>query len=893
VANEELVQRRYLASGALRGDRFGLFEELNIGGSSIAELKTAGLDFTLAPSVAYPFREYKAPKSCGLAKPDRVILDRRKGAPVPVLVAEHKRANRMRSAKEFTRASEQGLFAASAMGVRIAAVTDGTKYHYVDVEASLLAGSLKYFAEVRDLNPAVIEDLLAGGAAVAKNPQQLAQTVWQIIWHATKEEPKQCLLTFVELFVLKFLSDNLPAASLPKSLSFYELLEEPAVFQTRHGKTAVTHYVTQIRPHIKTLFPDNVLAGDPFVASLFGLKTVVSKTSIINGFAFLRSSTEPLDSFNRTFLEILNAFKRFGSLKSIDPEFKLRLYETFLKNTPRQQKLGQFFTPRNVVRQMIRMAQLAKLPDNAVVLDPAAGVGGFVLEPLLIEDALPDNIKITSGKPKRRVKVIGSDMDTNTHILAKANMLIHLADLLRAPSTTLPALNEAMADTFVLMNTNETLGSLENPPINAVDVILTNPPYVTQGSAIYRKELAAINGTRNGISPKDYYDGWGLGVESLFMRYISGALKPGGRAFVIVPLGMLNRTEAKPKERLLAECNLLASIELPRNTFFNTSQPTSVLVLERRHTETDARPDVLCGLARSIGESLDVYRIPAPESNDLEEIADCFIAHNRKPTTALASPVVKVVSASEFSANDRWDVARFWSEDELVALGVRAEAVERTEFIDAAMSNLKELLQELEASKSEIDALTSAAKTREVALSDPALFAVRSGTRIRNEDIRLNPGTVPVYSCFKEKSASKGSIAEAYLKKNKIPIESKRKSLVTVVANGAKAVGKVFVRREKCVLTDDVIAVEVKNEKLDPDYIAAELRRAIARGNFIYEAKLFLGRVTQLTAAVPVKPDGSFDLDQQKAIAAATQRFDLIRSKLHELGDWSEAARIS
>ncbi len=194
----------------------------------------------------------------------------------------------------------------------------------------------------------------------------------------------------------------------------------------------------------------SILTRGAGVAALFGLKTVVSKTSVINGFAFLRSSTDPLDSFNRTFLEILDAFKRFGSLKSIDPEFKMRLYETFLKNTPRQQKLGQFFTPRNVVRQMIRMAQLNRLPDNAVVLDPAAGVGGFVLEPLLLDDALPGNVAIQSGKPRRRVRTIGVDMDVNTHILAKANTLLHLADLLRQPSTTLPALNEAMADTFVL-----------------------------------------------------------------------------------------------------------------------------------------------------------------------------------------------------------------------------------------------------------------------------------------------------------------------------------------------------------------------------------------------------------------------------------------------------------
>ncbi|WP_165971248.1 HsdM family class I SAM-dependent methyltransferase [Luteimonas terrae] len=892
MANEELVQRGYLTSGTLRGTKFGEFEELNIGATSIADLRTAGLDCTPATTVPFPFKSYKVPKQLRQAKPDRVFADRRQGTLVPVAVAEHKRDKKYKTDKELSVAAEQSLCHAAVLGTRVAAITNGDSYSYIDVASSLNSGSLVFFDEHRSLNPAVLEDLLSGSAAVAKNPQQLAQTVWQIIWHATKEEPKQCLMTFVELFVLKFLSDNLPPSALPKALSFYELAQDPAVFAAQHGKTAISYYVSSIRPHIKTLFPDNTVSGDAAVARLFGLKTVVSKTSVINGFAFLRSSTEPLDSFNRTFLEILEVFQRFGSLRQIDPEFKLRLYETFLKNTPRQQKLGQFFTPRNVVRQMIRMAQLNKLADNSVVLDPAAGVGGFVLEPLLIEEALPQNVRIVSGKPKRRVRTVGVDVDSNTHILAKANMLIHLADLLRDPATTLPALNEAMADTFVLMNSNETLGGLENPPRDAIDVILTNPPYVTQGSAIYRKELAALIGTRNSIIPKDYYEGWGLGVEALFMRYISGALKPGGRAFVIVPLGMLNRTEPKPKISLLKECNILASIELPRNTFFNTSQPTSILVLERRHTEVDPRPSVLCGYVRSIGESLDMYRIPTPDANDLAAVADAFIQRDADDAFVPTSPVVKIVPASDFSELDRWDVARFWSEEELVSLGVKPAAIGRGEFIETAMDSIAELLEELKASKEEIAELTSGPSVS-VSLSNSTYFTVRSGTRIRNEDIRSNPGDVPVYSCFKEKAASKGSISEEYLKQAAILLESEEREIVTVIANGAKAVGKVFVRREVCVLTDDVIAVDILSDDIDAEYLATELRRAIASGGFLYEAKLFKGRVEQLTAEIPKKPDGSFDLEAQRNIAAATRRFDLIRDKLHEMGDWSASARIA
>ncbi|MDH7973527.1 N-6 DNA methylase [Sphingomonas sp. AR_OL41] len=892
MANEELVQRKYLATGELKGDKFGAFEELNIGATSVSELASAGVSFTAPATVDYPFQAYKAPKSPGAAKPDRVFLRRTDAGLLPVAVGEHKAKSKLTSDKAHLKAAEQVLFAAAAVGARIAITTDGAKCRYVDVEASLTGGAIVYFAEKRDLNPSVLENLIAGDASVAKNPRALSETVWQIIWHATKEDPKTCLLTFVEIFVLKFLSDNLPTSTFPEAYRFYSLLDGQDVFKKRHGKTEIAYYVSAIRPFIKQLFPDNVLSEDSDVADIFGLKTIVSKTSIINGFAFLKSSSETLDSFNRTFLQILEAFHKFGPLTSIDPEFKLRLYETFLKNTPRQQKLGQFFTPRNIMRQMIRMAQLEKLKDNSVVLDPAAGVGGFVLEPLLIEGALKGNIHFADGKPVRRVKIIGVDVDANTHILAKANMLIHLAEILRDPSTTLPALNTAMAETFVLMHSNETLGALENPPSGSVDVILTNPPYVTQGSKIYRDEVSETKGTRNGLDLRDYYDRWGLGVEALFMRYISGALKPGGRAYVIVPLGMLNRTEPRPKQKLLDECNLVASITLPRNAFFNTSQPTSILVIEKRHTEVDSRPPIFCGFVRTIGETLDVRRVPTPNENDLETVADRFIEWDAGRTAPQAeSPLVKIVPADSFSPNDRWDTARFWTEDEMVALGVKASAVERTEFIDDAINQIQEIVSDLEAAKAELAALTSG-ETREVSLSDESLFKVRSGERVRNEDIENNRGNIPVFSCFKDADAIKGRISPDWLIENGIPVEEH--PLVTVIANGAKAVGKVFVRREeKYAITDDVIGIEVISDAIDLDFLASELRRSIAAGNFIYEAKLFSGRVKQLAVAIPTLPNGSFDLERQQTIAVAVKRFDLIRAKLHDIGDWSATARIS
>lgn len=552
MANEELHQRKYLEKGRLRGDKFGQFEELNIGATSIAELKAVGLDVLVPASIPFPFTQYKPLKKPASAKPDRVFLQRESGKPVPIAVAEHKAPLKLRTQKELTRACEQGLFAAAALGAAVAVASDGARWFYVDVHKSLADKKLTYFAENRDFGPGVLANLLAGDAGEVKDPAPLAETVWQIIWHATKEEPKQCLLTFVEIFVLKFLSDNLPLKVLPDAYRFYGLLEDPKKFSDRHGTTAIEYYVSKIRPFVKSLFPDNTVAIDPAVAETFGLNTVVSKTSVINGFAFLKSSSTTVAGFNRSFLEILKEFEQFGPLTTIDPEFKLRLYEFFLRRSARQQKLGQFFTPRNVVRPMVMMARLDTLKPGAVVLDPAAGVGGFILEPGLIVPSLKNNVTFSKGAVKRKIKFIGADVDANTHILAKANTLIHFAEAARDPAITMTALNQLMAETFVLLNENETLGSLANPPTETVDVILTNPPYVTRGSGVYRDEVKEAGTSQNGVDLREYYDRSGLGVEAMFLRYVSGALRPGGRAFIIVPLGLLNRTDPGPKSRILS-----------------------------------------------------------------------------------------------------------------------------------------------------------------------------------------------------------------------------------------------------------------------------------------------------------------------------------------------------
>lgn len=912
MANEELLQRGYLQSGELRGVTFGSFEHLNLGATRLDALVSAGIQVVLPKSHAYNAKAYSAPKTPSALKPDEVYARRLAGALIPVAVQEYKKSGVFAGTtgpQNAIKAQEQALLSAHAIGAPLAIATDGIRTYYINVTSSISTKLIVLHNESRTFSPAVLDDLLTGNSGL-KDPSSLAERVWQLIWHSTKAEPKECLLTFVEIFVLKFLSDNLSSKVLPTSLNFYKLVGDPMLFKQNTGVTEVEYYVNQIRPMIKSIFPDNTICDDQFVPALFGMNTIVSKTSVINGFVFLKSGNQTHESYSTAFCSVIEAFNAFGPLTRIDPEFKIRLYETFLRRSARQQRLGQFFTPRNMVRPMIRMAQLSKLPDGAVLLDPAAG-GGFVLEPLMWADSLEGNLRIVAGKPKRRVRTIGLDVDPDLHILAKANMLLHIAELVRDPATTTNALNKSMAETFILMDDDQTLGSLLQPPAGSVDVVLTNPPYVTRGSGIYKDTIKRIGGLRNGKVLKDYYDRAGLGVEALFMRYISGSLKPGGRAFVIVPQGLLNRTEPGPKQQLLDECNLLASIQLPRNTFFNTAQKTYILVLERRHTIVDARPDVLCGFARTIGETLDWRRTPTPDANDLSAIAEAFVALDAgKPNPTATLHITKVVSAARFSADDRWDVVRFWTDDELVALGETTSPVARSAFIEDSRATLEQLILDMDDAKCELEQLTSGSMAS-ASLADNDLFTVRSGTRITTEQIQThlpeqNDIGIPVFSCFKDSSILKGIVSKKWLdsqKKNtrkiikgqsviesKYPVE--KEPSVTVNANGA-SVGMVFVRPAGCLLTDDVIAVQpLADVGIDLDYLSVALQSAVTAGGFLYEAKLFSTRLKELSVEIPVDTAGKFDMTQQQRIASASKRFNAIVARLGELGRWAAEARI-
>src|SRR5258708_23627245 len=92
---------------------------------------------------------------------------------------------------------------------------------------------------------------------------------------------------------------------------------------------------------------------------------------------------EPGEGISLAPTTIKNAveFLQHFDLFTVDEDLNGRLFETFLTATMRGEALGQFFTPRNVVKFMVQMAKLRTTMDALdLVLDGCCGTGGFLIE---------------------------------------------------------------------------------------------------------------------------------------------------------------------------------------------------------------------------------------------------------------------------------------------------------------------------------------------------------------------------------------------------------------------------------------------------------------------------------------------------------------------------------
>lgn len=334
-----------------------------------------------------------------------------------------------------------------------------------------------------------------------------------------------------------------------------------------------------------------------------------------------------------SFLMIL---EELGNVELYDTSDDIKgiAFELFLGKTFRGE-LGQFFTPRTVVNYMV---DVLGVKEGDKVCDPCCGSGGFLIKAFEhVQNQIDQDIhqqisilmkskSISSADRNNRVQILLSDcdkskkgsryyklchdylfgVDANARMArtAKMNMIMH-------------------GDGHVGVYLHDGLLNIGGVYDNRFDIVLINPPFgahverdmrVTDSDVpndndhirfmkqfgsdyeqnVYQplRDYAAKvykNGTR-GMRILDLYNIKNNSSEILFFERCINLLKPGARAGIVLPEGVLdNPALAKVRNFIEQRAKILNITSIPADVFFSSGaniKPSLVFIQKLKENES-------------------------------------------------------------------------------------------------------------------------------------------------------------------------------------------------------------------------------------------------------------------------------------------------------------------
>lgn len=244
------------------------------------------------------------------------------------------------------------------------------------------------------------------------------------------------------------------------------------------------------------------------------------------------------------------------------------VYEMLLSEIATAGKMGQFRTPRHLIKLMAELVE-PKLGDR--IADPACGTGGFLLgayqyiltdlvrktEPRKLtidedgfESGIVSSVLTPENKKTLDESLVGFDIDVTMVRLGLMNLMMH-------------GINNPSIDY------KDTLSKSYNEEAS-YDIVMANPPFTGKLD-------------KGDINPDLKIDTGS--TELLFLSRISKMLRARGKAAVIIPEGVLfgsSNAQKATREILLKDNQLEAVISLPQGAFKPyTGVKTAILIFTK------------------------------------------------------------------------------------------------------------------------------------------------------------------------------------------------------------------------------------------------------------------------------------------------------------------------
>lgn len=283
-----------------------------------------------------------------------------------------------------------------------------------------------------------------------------------------------------------------------------------------------------------------------------------------------------------TYLRVASELAK-ASFSDCELDVRGSAFEYFVKTSLKGKRLGQFFTPRPLVRFMLSLVPLEQIiadlldPKSDVrVIDPACGSGGFLLAGMniLLQKIEQERDGVYSGGRadflKRRIKrdvFWGADANQPIASAAKMNMII-------------------AGDGFANIRHGDSLTEqveflkIDKGHEPTADFVVTNPPFgMSEAESLSAKDF-------------ELYDLRITKTQGLFLQKMIRISKPQARIVTVIDEGVLNTAAmARVRKYVIERCHVDAVVSLPEVTFKpnRINVKASLLLLTKKRDEDEVQ----------------------------------------------------------------------------------------------------------------------------------------------------------------------------------------------------------------------------------------------------------------------------------------------------------------
>lgn len=306
-------------------------------------------------------------------------------------------------------------------------------------------------------------------------------------------------------------------------------------------------------------------------------------------------------------------------------------------------KAGEFYTPRSVVRLMVKILDPR---EGESIYDPACGTGGMLLEAV-------HHVRENHGDDRTLWgKLFAQEKNLTTSAIARMNLFLHGASdfqVVRGDTLRQPAF-------------------FSGDNLATFDCVIANPPFSLEkwgdevwASDPYGRNFAGMPPAKTG----DY----------AWVQHMIKSMAPAtGRMAVVLPHGALFRMgkEGQIRQKILQRDLLEAVIGLGPNLFYGTGLAACILVFRQRKTKDRKKTVLILDASREFKTGRAQNEL-LPEH--VERIYGCYRDYKD------IEGVARVVTLEEITGNDHnLNIPRY----------VEPKSDQETLTVDEAMKRLRE-----------------------------------------------------------------------------------------------------------------------------------------------------------------------------------------------------------